>query len=57
MLWKSVWLQGLRCVPGCVLGVLIASSLGPYKYLSSKHLSFPTARCLTLGQCRFACHL
>lgn len=23
--------------------------------LSSKHLSFPTARCLTLGQCRFAC--
>ncbi len=24
-------------------------------WLSSKHLSFPTARCLTLGQCRFAC--
>ena len=25
--------------------------------LPSKHLSFPTARCLTLGQCRFASHL
>jgi hypothetical protein len=25
--------------------------------LSSKHLSFPTACCLTLGQCRFASHL